>query len=252
MASMWKNKDGRTIRRNKIASQFAWQAIEMLESPSYRVLSLSARRVIDRIQIEHAHHGGRENGKLPVTFQDFETYGIHRHAIAPAIREAEALGFIRITQEGRAGNAEWRIPNMFELTHLPTDKEPKPTEDWRRIENLEQAELVAAAARKRPPRFGKIRKKARSEKQSPSAGKRTSLECENHTLRPESVGAETALLSPAETALLSISREESGAAAKSEPKPKPVLKLVWSTPSLTELEWNDEYARLYSSQAAAA
>jgi hypothetical protein len=206
MASVWKNKDGRIIRRNKIAGQFAWQAIEMLESPAHRVLSLSARRVIDRIQIEHAHHGGRENGKLPVTFQDFENYGIHRHAIAPAIREAEALGFIRITQEGRAGNAEWRIPNMFALTHLPTDKEPRPTEDWRRIENLEQAEFVAAAARKRPPRFGKLRKKARGKKQRASAGKRTSLECENRTLRPESVGAETALLSPAETALLSISR----------------------------------------------
>jgi hypothetical protein len=55
-----------------------------------------------------------------------------------------------------------------------------------------------------------------------------------------------------ETALLSISREESRAAAKSEPKPKPVLKPVWSTPSMTELEWNDEHARLCSSQAAAA
>jgi hypothetical protein len=34
--SVWKNKDGKTVRRNQIATQFAWQAIEMLESPAYR------------------------------------------------------------------------------------------------------------------------------------------------------------------------------------------------------------------------
>jgi hypothetical protein len=33
--SKWKNKDGKTVRRNQIATQFAWQSIEMLESPAY-------------------------------------------------------------------------------------------------------------------------------------------------------------------------------------------------------------------------
>ena len=57
--SAWKLRpDGKTVRRNKISGQFAWQLIEMLESPAWRVLTLSARRVFDRIQIEHAHHGG--------------------------------------------------------------------------------------------------------------------------------------------------------------------------------------------------
>ena len=50
----------------------------MLELPSYRVLSLSGHRVLARINIEHAHHGGKENGELPVTFLDFEKYGIER------------------------------------------------------------------------------------------------------------------------------------------------------------------------------
>lgn len=52
-------------RFNKISGQFSARLIEMLESPAYRVLSLSARRILDRIDIEHAHHGGQDNGLYP-------------------------------------------------------------------------------------------------------------------------------------------------------------------------------------------
>jgi hypothetical protein len=64
----------------------------MLESPTFRELSLSARRVLDRLEIELAHHGGMDKGRLPVTYDDFQRYGIDRHAIAPAIRELIAPG----------------------------------------------------------------------------------------------------------------------------------------------------------------
>ena len=50
-------------RTGKISGQFSARLIEMLESPSFRVLSLSAHRIIDRIEIEHAHHGGKDNGR---------------------------------------------------------------------------------------------------------------------------------------------------------------------------------------------
>src|SRR5215471_4459427 len=94
------------LRKNRIAGQFAARTIEMMESPAFRVLSLSAHRLLARIEIEHAHHGGNDNGSLPVTYEDFVEYGVERHAIAPALRECEALGFIEITERGRAGNAE--------------------------------------------------------------------------------------------------------------------------------------------------
>ena len=55
-------------------------------------------------------YGGKENGRLPVTFQDFEDYGIHRHAIAPAIRELESLGFIRIIKSAAPGMANFASP----------------------------------------------------------------------------------------------------------------------------------------------
>ena len=101
------------IRRTTIGGQFAPRRIDMLRSPAYCVLSLSARRILDRIEIELADHGGSDNGKLPITYDDFVKYGLHRHAIGPAIRELVMLGFVEITEAGRAGNAEHRKPNLF-------------------------------------------------------------------------------------------------------------------------------------------
>jgi hypothetical protein len=136
-------------RRNRISGQFAAHLIEMLESPAYRVLSGSAHKVISRIEIELGHHGGNDNGRLPVTTNDFMQYGMHRTSVAPAIREAEALGFIRITERGRGGNAEHRSPNLFLLTfaHARHGRERPPTHDWRRIKTMEEAKLIARAAR---------------------------------------------------------------------------------------------------------
>jgi hypothetical protein len=118
----------------------------MMESPAFRTLTHSARRVLDRIEIEHAHHGGNDNGQLPVTYDQFIEYGIHHNAIAPAIREIEALGFIEITKHGRAGNAEWRRPNKFRLTYRYSGR-ANPTDDWRKIRTTAEAEMVAKAAR---------------------------------------------------------------------------------------------------------
>src|SRR5215207_1251987 len=89
-------------RARKIDGQFVPRIIAMMESPAYRVLSLSAHRTLSRIEIELGHHGGHENGSLPVTYDQFVEYGIHRHAIGPALRELVALGFIEITEPGVA------------------------------------------------------------------------------------------------------------------------------------------------------
>jgi hypothetical protein len=136
-------------RRNKISEQFAARLIELLESPAYRVLSRSALLVICRIEIELAHHGGNDNGRLPVTIDQFVDYGMDRGAVAPAIREAEALGFIKVTEHGRGGNAEWCRPNRFYLTFAygRGSKAKPPTHEWRQVETLEQAKCIAEAAR---------------------------------------------------------------------------------------------------------
>lgn len=176
-----------------ISGQFLWQLVEMKESPAWRVLSQSGHRVLSRLEIEMAHHGGKDNGKLPTTFDQFEEYGIHRHAIAPAIREVVALGFVEITEKGRAGNAEWRRPSLFRLTYRETPL-CKPTDEWRKIETMEEAEFIAAAARKA------------SEKQNSSGGKRQ-ISVRNPHHKPGFLSAETITTGlSAETTTTSISR----------------------------------------------
>jgi hypothetical protein len=137
-------------RKNKItriAGQFAPRTIDMLESPAFRVLSLSGRRVLDRLEIEIAHHGGKDNGSLPVTFDDFQRYGIHRQAISAAIRECVALGFVEVTERGKAGNREFRSPNLFRLTYRPTEYAAS-TDEWRSVVDEHQAIELAGKARK--------------------------------------------------------------------------------------------------------
>jgi hypothetical protein len=137
-------------RRNQFEGQFAGRLIRMLESPAYCVLSLSARRILDRIEIELAKHGGEDNDKLPVTYEHFVEYGIHRHAIAPAIRECEALGFLEATR-GQAGNREYRWPSKYRLTYRPVGR-ARPTHGWEHIQTLAEAKARARAARKTPAR----------------------------------------------------------------------------------------------------
>jgi hypothetical protein len=132
-----------------INEAFVPHTLSMLLSPAWMVLSLTARRVLDRIEIEHMHHGRKENGNLTVTYDQFEAYGIHRHAIGPAIREVVTLGLVEITEQGRAGNREYRRPNRYRLTY----REAKGamgngTHEWRGIETIEQAEEMATMARR--------------------------------------------------------------------------------------------------------
>ena len=133
-------------KRNRLYEQFNARTIRMMESPAYRVLSLSAHRVIDRICIEHAHHGGTDNGKLPVTYENFVEYGIHRHAIAPAIREAVALGFIEVTEQGRMQAGEFRSPSLYRVTFI-VSRDGMPTDEWQKIQTMEEAEMIARQAR---------------------------------------------------------------------------------------------------------
>jgi hypothetical protein len=131
---------------SRIDGQFSARTIEMLDSPAHRVLSRAAHHVLARIEIEHGRHGGKDNGRLPVTFDQFVEYGIHRQAIAPAIRELVALGFIEITRQGRAGNADWRRPTLFRLTYRDCF-DFKPTHEWRQITETD-ADMIAKGARR--------------------------------------------------------------------------------------------------------
>src|SRR5262249_39910731 len=96
------------LRRASYGEQFEGRPVRMLESPAYRVLTLSGHRILSRVEIDFGRHAGLDNGQLVVTYEQFVDYGMDRGAIAPAIRECVALGFLEVTEWGRAGNAEHR------------------------------------------------------------------------------------------------------------------------------------------------
>ena len=134
-------------RRTRIEGQFAPRLVDMLRSPAMAALSLSARRILDRLEIELADHGGKENGRLPCTFEDFRRFGIDRDSIAPALRELIALGFVERTEAGRAGNREFRQPNQFRLTYRHTEY-ANSTDEWEKIKTEEVATAIAGEARR--------------------------------------------------------------------------------------------------------
>jgi hypothetical protein len=161
MSKFKRRPDGTTYRkRNLINEQFSPHTRAMLESPAYRVMTLAAHRIIARIEIELCRHGGYDNGRLPVTYEDFIEYGIHHGSIAAGIREAEALGFIRVPERGSSGNREYRRPNLYMLTFSfdRNTRDAAPPNDWEKIKTIEEAERIARAARnakdKRAEAFG--------------------------------------------------------------------------------------------------
>lgn len=166
----------------KIDGQFAPRTVEMLRSPAMAALSLTGRRILDRLEIELADHGGQENGSLPCTYDDFERFGIHRHQIRAGLAEVVALGFVEITRQGRAGNAEYRLPTLYRLTYRHTATN-KPTNEWSRITTTQEAEAVAKVSRK-PLR-------TRDQKQISSGGLRQVSVAVSDTKNGHSHSAET-------------------------------------------------------------
>jgi hypothetical protein len=174
----------------------------MLESPAHCALSLSGRKILDRLEIELYRHGGKpeENGRLPCTFNHFVEFGIERHAIGPAIRELVALGFVEITRKGCAGNAGYRQSTWYRLTYRHAGSDKRITDEWRRIETREEAGTSAKAARTAMP-------EQRSKNKSPVRETPTGTGAGKPTNRGPSPVRETPTTSPVrETPTTSISR----------------------------------------------
>ena len=96
-----------------IEGSFVPHRREMLESPAWQALSLSARRMLDRIELEYMAHGGpHENARLPVTFDNFIGYGVRRNSVASALREAVALGFGRCVSVRCAAFTRARVRSL--------------------------------------------------------------------------------------------------------------------------------------------
>ena len=122
-------------KRNRPPSDeaWSWRTLAMLESPAWRALPGGARTIIERIELEHMKHAGTLNGRLPVTYSDFEAHGADRSAIRLYISIAVTLGFVDVTEEGHAGAEDTRRAARYALTWIdPRRGVPvKPLEEVR-------------------------------------------------------------------------------------------------------------------------
>ena len=162
---------------------------------------------------------------------DFVQYGMDRHAVAPAIRECCALGFLEVTELGRAGNAEFRQPSKYRLTYRHVDR-ANATNEWQRIHTVEEAEQIAWAARRSAA--------AASRKRKTSGGRCHVSVGETHTETAKTPMGETPItvLVGETPTTLDISGEQAQPArsflstsAASPHSPK----LPWTTPTVIEV-----------------
>lgn len=182
-------------RRNAIAESWISYPRSMLESAAMRVLSQAAIRVMHRIEIEHMAHGGAENGRLIVTYDQFEEYGVYCHAISPALRELVALGFLEVTEKGCGGNENHKRANRFRLTYVNMKSREQPTHEWQRIKTLDEGERLAREARsnrdQRAIDIGRRSVRSRGQKQNPGLETVPGPGVGNHTQGAKSPGMDT-------------------------------------------------------------
>lgn len=118
------------------ATGWVWLTVELIGSPTFGALGVSARRILDFLLLEHAGEGGRENGRLAAPYRQLHVFGLTRADIAKGFAELIACGFVRLVTQGlrQAGGGE---PSRYALTWLWTlDGSPQaepPTDDWRRV-----------------------------------------------------------------------------------------------------------------------
>lgn len=264
--SVWKNQDGKTVRRSGLAKQYNSRPVELSNSPAFRVLSRHAHLALARVELELRQHGGHLNGKLIVTTLQFIEYGIERRRIPEALRELDALGIIRITVRGRGGNADHRHPNRFLLNYQcgAVDAHDQITNAWNRFKSLGEAEEIAAAARaaKDPHKVAYSRRNAGKTKNISHVPKKhfsgTKTVPENGVFP----GTKTTPTGPGTQTVPTIDisgggggrggKSQKGAAAEPAGEPEPVGRKVWTTPVLTQILCREPAEPISANRSTAA
>jgi len=130
-----------------------WMTREMLVTPLWAALSITARRILDALIIENLAHAGFENGNLAATYLQLEQRGVTAADIRKGLDELIACGFIVCTFQGPRV-ACGGDPSRYALTWLPTHKaQPnarEPQDNWRAVMiKLNQARITDTRAVRR-------------------------------------------------------------------------------------------------------
>lgn len=145
-----------------VSKQYVPMPRDLLDSPPFQILNIHERRCLDRLLLEHCQHGGKDNGRLPVTHRNLIEHGVHPRHVTASLRVLEALGIVVCTERGRGANAEFRRPSLWRITFLTTrgpEKDAKgrstwinSTHEWTAIGTVEEANALAALHRVREKR----------------------------------------------------------------------------------------------------
>jgi hypothetical protein len=108
-------------------------------SAAWRVRSPHLIKLLDRLEVEHMAHAGKENGFLAVSYDQLVEYGIGRRFIKAAIEEGEQLGLLEVTYRGCYMGPLVGRPSTYRITYAywkfqPAIGSPQylgPTDEWR-------------------------------------------------------------------------------------------------------------------------
>src|SRR5829696_1304072 len=89
--------------KSVIAKTFIAHSLELRTSPAWRALPDNARRVLDRLELEHMQHAGGRNGTLICTFDDFAKNGIRRKKCRPRDPPVRGTWISGNDTQGRVG-----------------------------------------------------------------------------------------------------------------------------------------------------
>jgi hypothetical protein len=138
---------------------------DLLISAAWLAMSDQCRKLIDALMVEHADHGGVENGNLKAPYDTLEARGMRRGNILNAVLEARALGIVDPTRGLRLHGSR-KAPSMYRLTWLGTPDGLTPTNEWRAIKTEEEAKIRIANAMEFLKRERAIKAAARAERAS--------------------------------------------------------------------------------------
>jgi hypothetical protein len=89
---------GQRVSRHECEQPFAQLPLSLLGGVVLNALSITARRVLDRLIAEHLKHGGRDNGRLHVSYRQLAQWTRANDGnIPPALAELVDLGLLVIT-----------------------------------------------------------------------------------------------------------------------------------------------------------
>jgi hypothetical protein len=167
------------MNRPPEGTSWCWLTADMLTSPAWRNLTGNAMKVVMRIALEHLRHGSLENGKLPVTYQDFVRWGVRKNSIREALLVAIHLGWIDRTSVGDVpwDGSDLRRPSTYGLTWLPQHTGASASNRWTRIKTdldaktaISRAKTQLAQLRRLPLSFNRQKKPSSTPKDVTGTG----------------------------------------------------------------------------------